>query len=699
MAIIDSKNDYLKTVERILPGGKVFKLKGYSNGNTDYQKAKRSIVKGFTTDAAVHLNDSQIKQHLDQGGWCGILIPKGSIVIDVDDHGSAEKLQQLLEGEGVNHHAIMTPNGRQFIFQCRSEVNKAIKQDSKLFTTIGVTVDTRVMNKGYIVMPSPNTENRTIIAQSMDGADELPEYLLPIRRKASLKDANYSLPIPLQDGSRNQEFSKWAGYLRAWEVPKKLLIYSMKLIHRYFVEDHGTFTEEEARATIRSAVNWQPEQPASKRLSAADDFDVIPTNIGYFEGKKFIPQYLAEEIMAEKPMVFEGKTLFAYEDGVYREVSDYVIRSLCMEKLGKDFRKTYADETIHFIQVATFRPIGERSPSIEFINVKNGLLDWREEKLHPHTPDYFSTSQLPITYNPEASCPGIEKFFKSVVPHDAIPLVEEWFGYCMLPTAKYGKALMLIGSGSNGKSKFIDLFEAFIGAENLTNVPLQDLEHNRFKLAKLYGKLANTSADLSAEALKTSSTFKNVVTGDRVSAEFKGKDSFDFRPFARLIFSANELPRSSDLTPGFFRRWVIIPFPNKFGPGGKPADPDLLEKLTVEEELSGLLNVALQGLLRLEFTSEFTNNKTTEDALEKYRKEIDNVVTFIEEKCLLDPEKVTPKQEVFAEYQSWCMSSGYKSLGKVKFYHRFEAQAAVMEVRLDKQSERSYKGVEIVSFL
>ncbi|WP_091585158.1 DUF5906 domain-containing protein [Alteribacillus bidgolensis] len=106
--------------------------------------------------------------------------------------------------------------------------------------------------------------------------------------------------------------------------------------------------------------------------------------------------------------------------------------------------------------------------------------------------------------------------------------------------------------------------ERFLGHENVSNVALQDLQHNRFKLAHLHGKLANISADLSSKLMDGSEVFKKITSGDTVNAEKKGKDSFDFIPFAKLMFSANELPPSNELGHSFFRRWVLIEFTRTF---------------------------------------------------------------------------------------------------------------------------------------
>jgi len=302
---------------------------------------------------------------------------------------------------------------------------------------------------------------------------------------------------------------------------------------------------------------------------------------------------------------------------------------------------------------------------------------------------------LPIKYNEIATCPKIDKFLSEVLPADSIPTIFEWFGYSLIPFTDYEKATFFTGSGANGKSVLIKLYERFIGRNNISNVPLQELEDNRFKLAQLYGKLANVFADIPSSALKKTSVFKTVTSGDSCSAEFKGKDSFDFRPYARLLFSANEMPKSADLTDGFFRRLLVFNFPNKFGEGKLKKDPQLFNKISTETELSGLLNKALIGLQTLIKNGEFTINERTIEAIEQYKYDIDPLISFIEEECELDNQYHEVKQNLYDAYTWWATRSGSKALGRNKFYTRMEKSFNLKEVRIDPLAPRKWRGIRL----
>lgn len=126
---------------------------------------------------------------------------------------------------------------------------------------------------------------------------------------------------------------------------------------------------------------------------------------------------------------------------------------------------------------------------------------------------------------------------------------------------------MLYGTGGNGKSIFISLYNKFLGEENVSSVDLYNLEENRFAPSMLLNKLANTFADIDSRFLEKSSMIKSLTGRDRVFAEYKNRMPFSFENFAKLTFSANKLPSFKDTSEGNFRRWMILTFPNKFVEG------------------------------------------------------------------------------------------------------------------------------------
>jgi putative DNA primase/helicase len=195
---------------------------------------------------------------------------------------------------------------------------------------------------------------------------------------------------------------------------------------------------------------------------------------------------------------------------------------------------------------------------------------------------------LPITFDPNAKCPEILKFLGQALHAQDVFTAMKIIGYCLYRNNKYEKAVMLYGPGSNGKGVFIKLIELFVGLENTSHVPLQDLDKDRFAAADLYCKMVNTFADLKAEKLTTTGMFKTLVSGDTTRAQRKYGHPFSFRNYAKLIFSANKIPDSDDKTHAYYIRWLILPFEKVFE-RKETKDTRLIDKLTAPEELSGLL--------------------------------------------------------------------------------------------------------------
>ena len=193
--------------------------------------------------------------------------------------------------------------------------------------------------------------------------------------------------------------------------------------------------------------------------------------------------------------------------------------------------------------------------------------------------------------------PRTDQFLAEVFPADAVAIAKEVLGYALYAGNPYRKAVLLLGSGGNGKSKYLAIVSALLGAANVASVPVQVFGENRFASAELFGKLANVAGDLDARAIKRSDVFKMITGGDPIMAERKNCHPFSFVSFALPLFSANEPPISSDQTQAWFDRWLILPMERRIE-GTSLCDPFLEAKLTTSDELAGALVLAVDGLRR-----------------------------------------------------------------------------------------------------
>jgi putative DNA primase/helicase len=249
---------------------------------------------------------------------------------------------------------------------------------------------------------------------------------------------------------------------------------------------------------------------------------------------------------------------------------------------------------------------------------------------------HFTPVQLPVSYDPAATCPETERFASQVFPSDATMLAWEIVAWLMLPNTSIQRAVLLTGEGANGKSTWLRQVETFLGKSNVSAVPLHRLESCKFSVARLVGKLANVCADLPSAHLAGTSTFKAITGGDFIQAEYKFRDSFDLLPFARLVFSANHPPRSQDASPAFFRRWLVVPFNRTFAPGQQIPREILDAVLALPGELSGLLNKALDALRSLQ-AGGFSEPASVKEAQQEFQVETDPLSVWLQSNTSDDP--------------------------------------------------------------
>jgi P4 family phage/plasmid primase-like protien len=356
------------------------------------------------------------------------------------------------------------------------------------------------------------------------------------------------------------------------------------------------------------------------------------------KNKRFIPAYVAKELMEATGFFTESSRslLYRYDDkkGIYKPDGQSYIDKWLTEKLGKEYNIKRRNEVQAYIQGSSIREQPETDKYL--IAVRNGVLDIRTKELKPFSRDYYIFNALPVAYDPNAKCPRYLQFLSEVVPSEADRLLlQEHGGYNLLKDCRFQKALMLIGNTQNGKGTLLNAWMAMLGKDNITALPLQILSDSRmrFYTSQLHGKIANVCTDLPSEALKETDSFKKIVSGDRITGELKFSPPFDFNPYAKLLYSANQLPALPKDTDAFLVRWNMVAFPNQFLPGDPRRDENLFDKLTTPEELSGIFNWCLEGLDRLLKQKGFSRGETLEQAKDRWIVEGDSVKAF-KERCI-----------------------------------------------------------------
>ncbi|EHK2337794.1 phage/plasmid primase, P4 family [Clostridium perfringens] len=446
------------------------------------------------------------------------------------------------------------------------------------------------------------------------------------------------------------------------------------------------------REVVRNFKKERGNKAKSKNRSKPKNSGNLPWYEEQEKGLKFLPFVLAKHLSETRDVYYGGESFLIYENGVYnisgekeagRIIMDYMLPNYCIMASIRDCRDQW--------DILVSKDFDDFNRNPYLVNVRNGLLDIRDMSFKEHTPSYLSTVQLNVEYNPQVDCPQFKKFLNEVLDCKLIPLVQEIVGYLLTTNTASQKAFVFWGPARTGKSTLLWVVEyLLLGKKNVSNIPWQEIG-DKFKTAELLGKLANVFSDLPSKSIDDTGIFKVVTGEDYLMAEKKNKNPFKFKPFARLVFSFNELPRNYvNRTEGFYRRLIIVPFNRQI----EKSKIDKALKYKFQREKEGILNWALEGLKRLyENNFEFSENELTDGVKKEYKRENNNVISFVEECCEIDSLFSCSRIEIYEAYKEFCVEAGLKALSQIKFNKELEGNFNITRSRSGKL--RLWNGVRM----
>jgi len=376
--------------------------------------------------------------------------------------------------------------------------------------------------------------------------------------------------------------------------------------------------------------------------------------------------------------------IYIYDDqrGIYIPKGKTYIKEFVRDIVGFEISTQKINEVI--LKIVTDTYINEDFFLIQNkdeIVLKNGIYDLKKKILKRFTPRKIFFNNIPIKYKPGIKPEKTINFISEIVENpDDVDLIQELLGYCLYNDYQIEKAFMFNGSGRNGKGQLLELIKNFIGVDNTTGLPLQRLtDENGFNIQELQNKLVNLGGDISDTYLQDTGIFKSLTGNDLVSVKRKFLNDVKFRNKAKLIFSCNNLPSSKDNSRGFWDRWILINFPYRFEhqevidtlneeekENVKLRENSIVEKITTEKELSGVLNWALEGLNRLLKQGHFTLTKSTKDVRERWIRTADSFAAFCEDKIEEDYGAMIKKSDLKRAYHNYCKFNKIQAVSDVK---------------------------------
>jgi len=383
------------------------------------------------------------------------------------------------------------------------------------------------------------------------------------------------------------------------------------------------------------------------------------------------------------------------KSGLYT-VGDKQIKLAAQSAWGKSVKEQHIREIMSAIvrNAETIDPRHINNPERQIIVFKNGVLDLKSGELKTHSPEWLHTIGIPHNYNSEATCVHFERFIGEVLPLEAHRLVKQLLGFLLIPSTDFRKFFVFLGEGANGKSTLLKVIEAMLGAENVSHQSLHALGDNRFASFELFGKLANIYADLEDYDVRKTGFLKQITAGDTISYERKFKDPFSAPVTARLVFSANRMPRIADESEAISDRIILVDFPYRFEEAQQ--DKKLIYKLTAEEEIEGILaKWAIPGLKKLLSKGQFDIPRRGQELLQVYRRQCDPFSDFVHQRLEAHPDRWITRQDLYDRYACWCDNQEVGELSYQEFNRRISAHFKIPnnEWRAPKTRQRAWPGI------
>ena len=354
----------------------------------------------------------------------------------------------------------------------------------------------------------------------------------------------------------------------------------------------------------------------------------------------------------------ESKDILFYDDekGVYVYGGEIVIDKELEETFGFKLRTSDITEIKNHVMRQTYTKRESFDSNLDIVNFTNGLYNLRTGKFVSHTPDYYSLNQKPFPYDPKARPKYFIKFLKEVLWTEDITTAIDIIAYTFLRYNPHELYFILIGTGANGKSVFTGLVTNLHGLKNVSNVSLTSLVTNRFALADLENKDVNIDTELSSATIKDMSILKKLTGKQPIRIERKGKDAYEVILHAKQIFNANQMPNNPDNSDARHRREIPLSFPFQFE--GAKDDPNLLNKLSTKEELSGIFNIIAHVLRNRIIKTQrvHINQKTIKERREKAELTYDPIKSFKDKAIATDSvdSDYEIKDELYISYRRFC---------------------------------------------
>jgi putative DNA primase/helicase len=464
---------------------------------------------------------------------------------------------------------------------------------------------------------------------------------------------------------------------------------------------------------------YLPKLSVTEKRAAQEKYKLCKKNKTTYE--------LTEEIAASLQTHYKFKSIRSEKtqevwvcvNNVYVSCGKSLIQQYVRNLLGPLYNSAIVDHIVDKIAVDTYidMDLFFNTPYVNTIVVENGVLNLRTRQLSQDCGNQIHFNRLPVKYDPAAVCPAIDKFYSDIFEHQSdIDTIHEVNGYCLYKDNFLEKAIMMIGDTRNGKTKCIELTSALLGQKNTSKITLHRMETDKSSVHYLFNKLANLAGDISGRPLEDSSTFKALTGRETISSFRKFLDDVESKPYVKNIFATNHMPAVQD-DSGFWTKWVILKFPYTFVPPGlyedalakadpaqrkyiKLQDPFIISKICTPEELSGLLNRALDGLDRILKNKHFTTNQSATEIQKMWTRKSNSFAAFISDSLVSRANYYITSSDLNTAYHNYCERNGLQYVSNGHIIHKTMLSyfgSTSKTIRFNSNIDRCWTGVRFVN--